>query len=77
MTPWQWWWLEDGEDEHGWCGEHYTRAQAIADARDTLPSGVKFWIIEARSSTALEYEEDECVPFLRTRNKELIWMAPK
>lgn len=78
MTPWQWWWIEDGDDEHGgWRGEHDTREQAIADARDVLPVGIKFWVIEARSSTSVEYEAADCVPFLRTRGKEMIWRQPR
>lgn len=73
MSPWQWWWLEEGDDEHGgWCGEHNTREQAVADAQQTLPPGARFYVMEARSSEALEYESAECVPFLRTRNKEKI-----
>lgn len=73
MTPWQWWWLEEGDDEHGgWRGEHCTREQAIADANDALPSGIKFWVVEARSSTSEEHEGAECVPFLRTRNKKAL-----
>lgn len=71
MTPWQWWWIEEGEDEHGgWRGEHDTRAQAVNEAQRDLPGGTAFYVIEARSSEAIEHEGSECVPFLRTRNKE-------
>lgn len=73
MTPWQWWWLERGDDEHGgWQGEQDSRDAAIAAANRELPFGTAFEIIEARSSEALEHEESECVPFLRSRNRETL-----
>ncbi len=77
MTPWQWFWLEEGDDGNGgWCGEHDTREQAVFDAQETLGAGVRFYVIEARSSTAEEYEGADFVPFLRTRGKELLTNGP-
>jgi hypothetical protein len=71
VTPWSWWWLEDGDEPHGgWRGDCDTRAKVIGDACRHLPAGTGFEIVEARSSEAREYEEAECVPFLRTRNRE-------
>jgi hypothetical protein len=71
MTPWQWLWIEEGDDESGgWRGEHVSREQAIDDAERELIAGTAFLIIEARSSTSMEYEGADCVPFLRTRNRE-------
>jgi hypothetical protein len=32
--------------------------------------------MEARSSEAREYEGSECVPFLRTRNREMLAAKP-
>lgn len=73
MTPWRWWWLEEGGDEHGgWCGDCATREDAIASARRELGHGASFFVMEARSSSAAEYEGSDCVPFLRTRNRELL-----
>lgn len=78
MTPWQWWWLEAGDDEHGgWRGEHDTREMALKDAESALPSGAQFYVIEARSSTAGEHEGSECVPFLRTRNRDFLTNGQK
>lgn len=78
MTPWKWWWLAEGDDGHGgWQGEHDTREQAIGEAQRQLPASINFSAMEARSSTSMEYEGADCVPFLRTRGKELIWRAPR
>lgn len=78
MTPWRWWWIEDGNDEDGgWMGDHLTRDKAIADAQRYLPAGTAFDVIEARSSDAMKYEGAECVPFLRTRNRERLVAGPR
>lgn len=73
MTPWQWWWLEKGDEPRGgWQGEHDTRDQAVAEATRKLPFGTKFDVMEARSSEDRRHEESECVPFLRTRGRETL-----
>lgn len=78
MTPWQWHWMEEGGCDYGdWGGEHDTRDQAVRDACRELPAGTRFHVIEARSSTAEKYEGADCVPFLRTRNKELLVNGPR
>jgi hypothetical protein len=70
MSPWSWWWLEEGEEPHGgWQGDCASREEAIADATRSLEPGTAFDVIEARSSEDRRYEEAECVPFLRTRNR--------
>lgn len=77
MTLWQWFWLEEGGPEDGgWMGEYPTRETVIAAAQRELPPGITFHIIEARSSTAREYEGADCVPFLRTRNREALINGP-
>lgn len=77
MTPWQWFWLPaDGDEYGGWDGEHGSKEQAILRAQRELRSGDVFFVIEARSSTAMEHEGAECVPFLRTRNKERLIVGP-
>jgi hypothetical protein len=74
MTPWAWWWLAEGDDEHGgWAGCHDSRDEAVADAQRHLPAGTRFRVMEARSSDAMKYEGADCVPFLRTRNEE--WLT--
>ncbi len=72
MTPWSWY---DGEvDEFAYdlaCDEP-SREAAINAAVTQLEVGDQFQIIEARSSEAKRYEGDDCTPFLRTRNHELV-----
>lgn len=75
MTLWEWW---AGDAENVDCegcyesGPHPTREAAIAAGRDEKWGGDYFSIIEARSSSASKHDELEVVPFLRTRNFELI-----
>lgn len=77
MTPWQWWWIEDGADEHGgWGGDCDTREDAIVKAQREVDAGEAFFVIEARSFEAMKYEGTDCVPFLRTRNKERFVNGP-
>ncbi|MGE0178963.1 MAG: hypothetical protein AB7O91_03980 [Sphingomonas sp.] len=76
MTPWGWFWLEEGEPNDCWAGEHDTRDHAIAEAQRELPAGAAFFVIEARSSEDMKYEGADCVPFLRTRNKERLVNGP-
>lgn len=78
MTGWEWWWLEVGDEEHGgWQGACSTREQAIRAAQRELPIGAQFHLIEARTSTARQYEEADCVPFVRTRNRETLTNGPR
>lgn len=79
MTPWRWWWLAEGDDSHGdWRGDCDTREEAIRVAGRELRDGTAFDVMEARSSTAMIHEGAECVPFLRTRNRErLIVSLPR
>lgn len=78
MTFWQWWWLESGESEDGgWQGEFTTREAAVAAAVRELPVGTSFDVIEARSSTSVNHEGADCVPFLRTRNRETLTVGPR
>lgn len=77
MTGWQWHWLEEGGEEFGgWSSEHGSREAAIAEAQRELPRGAAFFLIEARSSEALEHEGADCVPFLRTRKRERLVNGP-
>jgi len=74
VTPWQWWW---GHDEFEYSADFATRDEAIAAAlRETSP-GEDFHIIEARSSESAEYEGADIVPFLRTRNHEILTNGPR
>ncbi|MCV9907068.1 hypothetical protein OIV19_05465 [Brucella sp. HL-2] len=49
-----------------------TREAAIDQASQQLEIGDQFQIIEARSSDAQKYEGSDFVPFLRTRNHEIV-----
>lgn len=75
MTPWQWWAGEVGDvDAEGVyaLGEFATRDEAVTAAQREYPAGTDFYMIEARSSEALEHEGADMIPFLRTRNREVM-----
>lgn len=77
MTLWEWWWLEyDGQEQEGWQPGGEDRAETIAMAQREVPRGGQFLIIEARSSSAACYEGADWVPFLRTRNREMLTNGP-
>ncbi|WP_313026717.1 hypothetical protein [Brucella sp.] len=75
MTPWTWFAGNLGDDVYD-LAEADTREKVIAAALDAstgwLKPGDQFRIVEARSSTAKKYEGSDFVPFLRTRNAEII-----
>ncbi|KAB2738576.1 hypothetical protein F9K90_07810 [Brucella anthropi] len=71
MTPWTWFAGEVDEDVYE-LAEENTREKVIEAAMRHLSVGDQFRIIEARSSTAKKYEGSDFVPFLRTRNLEII-----
>jgi hypothetical protein len=47
----------------------------VSAALREYPVGAFFYVIEARSSTSKRYEGAEIVPFLRSRNKELLMVG--
>ena len=75
MTPWTWFAGNLDDDVYD-LAEADTREKVIAAALDAstgwLKPGDQFRIIEARSSTAMKYEGSNFVPFLRTRNSEIV-----
>jgi len=71
VTPWTWFAGELGEDVYE-LAEENTREKVIETAMRHLSVGDQFRIIEARSSTAKKYDGSDFVPFLRTRNAEII-----
>lgn len=75
MTPWTWWAGEIDDDTYG-LAEAATREDAIREASQGLKPGDKFQIVEARASTAAQHDGSDCVPFLRTRNHEIITVGP-
>lgn len=76
MTPWRWWAGELGDDLYKLAGDEPTRESAIKIAcRDLLP-GDRFRIVEARASTDRRYEGSDFVPFMRTRNAEIVTVGP-
>lgn len=77
MTPWQWWATDVfSESEGTWSeGEFADKGSAIAAGRKAFP-GEHFYIIEARSSEARKHEGADVMPFLKRRNKELVYNPP-
>ncbi len=72
MTPWSWYAGEVDEFAYDLACDEPTREAAINAAVIQLEVGDQFQIIEARSSEAKRYEGDDTIPFLRTRNHELV-----
>ncbi len=71
MTPWTWFAGNLDDDVYD-LAEADNREKVIEVASRQLPPGDQFRIVEARSSTAKKYEGSDFVPFLRTRNQEVI-----
>lgn len=71
MTPWTWFAGEIDEDVYD-LAEGDSREKVIEAAMKHLSVGDQFRIIEARSSIAKKYEGSDFIPFLRTRNAEII-----
>lgn len=76
MTPWRWWAGEIGADTYDLAGDCASREDVIRQACRELKPGEQFQIIEARSSGAIKHEGSDCVPFLRTRNHEVLTAGP-
>lgn len=72
MTPWSWYAGGVGEFAYDLACDEPTREAAISAAVAQLEVGDQFQIIEARSSEAKRHEDDDVIPFLRTRNHELV-----
>lgn len=71
MTPWMWFAGCVGDDAYE-LAEEGSREAVIKAAMRELAPGETFQIIEARMSTAAKYEGWDFVPFLRTRNHEIV-----
>ncbi len=76
MTPWQWWAeVSYAGETIGFVDEYHVgpcpfREAVIAAAmREARSEGDRFQIVEARQSTAVEYEGADIVPFLCVRNE--------
>jgi len=76
MTPWTWHAGNLDDDVYD-LAEEPTRQRVIEVASLYLAEGDQFRIIEARSSTDAKYEGADFVPFLRTRNAEIITVGLK
>lgn len=74
MTPWTWFAGKLDEDVYD-LAEQATPEKVIEEASRQLLHGQQFRIIEARSSSAQKYEGSDFIPFLRTRNKEIITLG--
>jgi hypothetical protein len=71
MTGWEWW-AGPLDDDCYWLANEPTREAVIAQAMHGMSPGEQFRIVEARSSSDRRYEGSDFVPFLRTRNHEII-----
>lgn len=80
MTPWSWWVGTEGGVADGVydVAECETRDEAVKAGCREVHRGQRFHIIEARCSTAKRpwTEEDALMPFLRTRNHEILTSGP-
>lgn len=76
MTPWRWWAGALGEPCYDLASDCPTREEAIQEALRNVAVGDQFRIVEARSSEAAKYEGSDLVPFLRTRNHEVLTAGP-
>lgn len=73
MTPWSWYAGEVDEFVYDLACDEPSREAVINTAVAQLEVGDQFQIIEARSSEAKRQENDDgIIPFLRTRNHELV-----
>ena len=70
MTPWAWWAGHIGEDYE--IAEASSRDAVIQAARREIAPSAPFQIIEARSSTDRHFDGADVIPFVRTRNHEII-----
>lgn len=76
MSPWRWWAGCPGERTYDLACDCESRDEAVREALRNLSPGEKFQVIEARSSEAAVHEGADCVPFLRTRNHEVLVAGP-
>ncbi|WP_322884236.1 hypothetical protein U8C35_07720 [Sinorhizobium medicae] len=75
MTPWTWWAGELDDDVYA-LAEATTKEEVIRRASIGMKPSDQFRIVEARSSEAMKYEGQDFVPFLRTRNEEIVTIGP-
>jgi hypothetical protein len=76
MTGWEWWAGDIDEDDYGLEGGIPTKDEVIRRVSRYMKPGDRFRVIEARSSADRRYEGSDFVPFLRTRNKEIVTVGP-
>jgi hypothetical protein len=76
MTGWEWWAGDIDDDDYCLEGGCSSKAEVVRNVSRYMKPGDQFRIIEARSSTDRRYEGSDMVPFLRTRNKEVITVGP-
>lgn len=77
-SAWEWWAGDIGEQCYS-LGHGDNRDDVIRQGMRETRAGESFQIIEAQSSTAKRYSygDEEFVPFVRTRNHEIIINGPK
>lgn len=68
--PWAWYWKHADDESYG--EECPTREAVIAAAHREVRPGETFEIVEARMSESVEHEGSDFIPFLRSRNHEVL-----
>lgn len=75
MTPWSWYWKFTGDESYG--EECSSRDEVIAAAHREAVAGDEIEIVEARMSESIKHEGSDFIPFLRTRNHEVLTVPAK
>jgi len=71
-SAWEWWAGIVGDDCYELAGGCSTRERAITEALRNAGDEDVIQIVEAQSSSAMKYEGADFVPFVRTRNQEVL-----
>lgn len=71
-AAWEWWAGIVGEPIYNVAGGCKSREDVIREALANVSADEEIQIIEAQMSTARKYEDSDEVPFIRTRNHEII-----
>lgn len=71
-TDWSWWAGIVGDESYALAAECKTRDEAIREALRNAPDDCEIEIIEARQSTDMRHEGADIIPFVRTRNHQVI-----
>jgi len=71
-TDWHWWAGVVGEWSYDLACETSSRDAAITEALRHASDGDIVQVVEAQMSTAAKYDGHDEIPFVRTRNREIV-----